>query len=334
MSPAVAFPEHFARILTVQDPNSSDTGTLALAAGLADAMAAELTALAVVEPPPGVQYVSYLAHLSQAEIERRLRASGDSALARALDSAGLSQRARRRIGVGKTFVETVRTVIEGGHDLVIKTAEELEGADHGLLASTDQHLLRKCPCPVWLRRAGGAGRPTRVLAAIDVDTMAASEPATQEALNRRVLRLAATIAGWAEAELHAVNVWSAPAESLVRSFSGWDQGSDYVKEVEAQHWSWLTGTIDAAFDDADPEADSTPVPQPQLVRGRPRQAIPELVRTLGADLLIMGTVARTGVPGLIIGNTAEDVFNGVDVPLVAVKPPGYVSPLAAGLHGE
>jgi nucleotide-binding universal stress UspA family protein len=62
--------------------------------------------------------------------------------------------------------------------------------------------------------------------------------------------------------------------------------------------------------------------------------IPALVRELEADLLVIGTVARTGVPGLIIGNTAEDVFNSVRVPLVAVKPPGYVSPLAGRPHDD
>jgi nucleotide-binding universal stress UspA family protein len=328
MTAAQAFPERFARILAVHDPEAADAGALALAAELAEAMAADLTALAVVEPPPGVQYVSYLAHLTGAELERRLRTAAEPALARAVASAGLTREVGRQVRVGKPFVETVRAVLEADHDLVIKTAEELEGPDHGLLASTDQHLLRKCPCPVWLCRAGGKDRPHRVLAAVDVDTLAASEPATQEALNRRVLRLAATIAGWAEAELHAVNVWNAPAESLVRSFSGWDQGTDYIKEVEAQHWTWLTRAIDDALADAD----GAPALQPHLVRGRPRQAIPKLVGDLNADLLVMGTVARTGVPGLIIGNTAEDVFNSVEIPLVAVKPPGYVSPLATAVH--
>jgi nucleotide-binding universal stress UspA family protein len=42
----------------------------------------------------------------------------------------------------------------------------------------------------------------------------------------------------------------------------------------------------------------------------------------------MGTVARTGIPGLLIGNTAEGVLNQVDCSLLALKPEGFVSPVA------
>jgi nucleotide-binding universal stress UspA family protein len=51
---------------------------------------------------------------------------------------------------------------------------------------------------------------------------------------------------------------------------------------------------------------------------------------MGVDLLVIGTLVRTGIPGLIIGNTAEDVLNAVDCSVLTVKPPGYVSPLASG----
>jgi len=42
----------------------------------------------------------------------------------------------------------------------------------------------------------------------------------------------------------------------------------------------------------------------------------------------MGTVARTGIKGLIIGNTAEVILNGIQCSVLAVKPDGFVSPLA------
>jgi nucleotide-binding universal stress UspA family protein len=68
---------------------------------------------------------------------------------------------------------------------------------------------------------------------------------------------------------------------------------------------------------------------PCLERGAVRPVIAEQVSALNADILIMGTIARTGVPGFIIGNTAEDILNSVDCPVVTVKPPGYVSPIQA-----
>ena len=45
----------------------------------------------------------------------------------------------------------------------------------------------------------------------------------------------------------------------------------------------------------------------------------------------MGTVARTGIPGLLIGNTAESVLSQVGCSVIAVKPDGFVSPVAVGI---
>ncbi|GAM59013.1 universal stress protein family 1 [Vibrio ishigakensis] len=43
--------------------------------------------------------------------------------------------------------------------------------------------------------------------------------------------------------------------------------------------------------------------------------------------MVMGTLARTGIPGIVIGNTAENIVQAVSCSLVALKPPGFVSPV-------
>lgn len=47
----------------------------------------------------------------------------------------------------------------------------------------------------------------------------------------------------------------------------------------------------------------------------------------------MRTVARTGLSGVIIGNTAEDVLNSIACSVVAIKPASFVSPTAPDLAG-
>lgn len=63
-------------------------------------------------------------------------------------------------------------------------------------------------------------------------------------------------------------------------------------------------------------------------RGNPREAIPGLARELKADLVVMGTVARTGIAGFIIGNTVESILDDIGCSELAVKPDGFVSPVA------
>ena len=68
-------------------------------------------------------------------------------------------------------------------------------------------------------------------------------------------------------------------------------------------------------------------PQVHLIKGRADKVIPEVVRQKEIDLLVMGTVCRTGVAGLFIGNTAENVLAQVDCSVLSVKPEGFVTPI-------
>ena len=62
-------------------------------------------------------------------------------------------------------------------------------------------------------------------------------------------------------------------------------------------------------------------------KGHPDDVIPDLVRHSDIDLVVMGTVGRTGIPGLFIGNTAEEVLGQIDCSILAIKPPGFESPV-------
>ena len=55
--------------------------------------------------------------------------------------------------------------------------------------------------------------------------------------------------------------------------------------------------------------------------------MPALANEIGAELIVMGTVGRTGIPGFFIGNTAETILNQIDCSVLTVKPHGFVSPV-------
>ena len=48
----------------------------------------------------------------------------------------------------------------------------------------------------------------------------------------------------------------------------------------------------------------------------------------------MGTVARTGIAGFVMGNTAEMVLRQLRGSVLAVKPPGFVTPVTLTEHAE
>ncbi|WP_281269171.1 universal stress protein [Thiocapsa rosea] len=69
-------------------------------------------------------------------------------------------------------------------------------------------------------------------------------------------------------------------------------------------------------------------PKTHLVRGDARRKIPTLARKIGADVVVMGTVGRGGIPGLLMGNMAEAILQQVDCSVLATKPPGFVTSVA------
>lgn len=64
-----------------------------------------------------------------------------------------------------------------------------------------------------------------------------------------------------------------------------------------------------------------------LVKASATGAIIELSEEINADLIVMGTVGRTGIPGLFIGNTAEEVLQTTKASVLAVEPRNFESPV-------
>jgi hypothetical protein len=119
---------------------------------------------------------------------------------------------KQRDGVGREALQP--------HFLVLKEAED-PGFLPRLFGSEDMHLLRKCPCPVWLTKPGGSANYGTVLASVDLDIEGAPPEAAE--LNRRILTLASSLAVSDFAALHVLHVWNAPGEGMIRL---WSEASD------------------------------------------------------------------------------------------------------------
>ena len=57
------------------------------------------------------------------------------------------------------------------------------------------------------------------------------------------------------------------------------------------------------------------------------RVVPEVIEQKKVDLMIMGSVARTGISGLLMGNTAEKILSDARCSLLVIKPRGWSSPL-------
>ena len=218
---------------------------------------------------------------------------------------------------GTAFIEVIRAVQRHGHDLLIKAPRPPEGFAERVYASTDMHILRKCPCPVWIDRPESAHPYRNILVAVDPTEQSSAD------LNRLIMDLANSLAERESAQLHVMHAWSLEGETMLRS-SRFDMPPAELEQmltsVEQSHKQKLNDLLVHY-------GLTTESPRVSLVKARPSEAISSLCQALNADLIVMGTVGRTGIPGLIIGNTAEDVLQTTRTSVLAVKPIGFVSPV-------
>jgi len=321
--------KRFKNILCVIKPDEASWSSLERAVTLAQNNQATLTVVDVVE-----EIAAGIGISAGGPISADLQASVVSDHERAMETLLAPFRSRIAIGskvlVGVSFLEIIREVLRSEHDLVIKVPEEHDWFDR-FFGSDDMHLLRKCPCPVWLIKPGAPKAYRRILAAVDVDEgYPPAEMASRRELNDQVLAMAASQALSDFAELHVVNAWEAVAESAMRGAfmnTSEEKIQAYVEQARQRHQTNLEELMREVIGGLGQDAVNYLKPQVHLVKGRGRKEIPALAKGIDADLVVMGTVARTGIPGFIMGNTAETILNQIDCSVLAVKPPGFTTPV-------
>lgn len=254
---------------------------------------------------------------SRAELETALvreRARALERLANRAREKGL--KVTTRVRVGDPHIELIREAVTAKADMVVAVEQERTG----LLgfAGTTIKLLRKCPTPVWIIRSPLKRSRRRIMAAVDLGPRGdiANQP------NGRILEVAASFARANGAKLHVFHAWSLWGEQMLRA-------RGLADSAETERLLWETRTTQKRRLDAlvkRKSLDGIDV-EPLLEKGLPRILVPEVTRQLKIDVLVMGTLSRTGVPGLLIGNTAERILDNLGCSVVAVKPDGFESPV-------
>jgi nucleotide-binding universal stress UspA family protein len=307
--------KRFKNILFVADREDGLDAALERAVAVSQSNTARLT---IMDVTPDAGFDSYLRRTYAVDLNARLREQRLESLemlTRPYTDAGVP--VYTTVATGTLFLEVIRAVQRNAHDLVMKVAQQASGLTAALFGSDDMHLLRKCPSPVWIDRPAGARNYQRLLAAVD--------PFDDESgdLQRLVLDLATSLAEREHAVLDIVHIWELPGESMLANGRGRIERSELdllLDETERRHRHALDALLL-------PYGLSSEANSVHLLKGRPASMISAYTREQGIDLVVMGTLGRIGIPGLFIGNTAEDVLRETQTPVLAVKPGGFVSPV-------
>lgn len=223
--------------------------------------------------------------------------------------------ASAKVLAGRDFIEIIHEVIVGKYDLLIKMAN----LHSGNFDSSDFHLMRKCPQPVWLINREKEAQCHRILAAVDLNL---EEHDEGKALNTMIMDLATSLATWHQCELHVLSCWSLYGEDSMRHSGFLKVSEEKIEEMLQQEL-----TINKRYLDSLVERYKSVPLTAHLLKTSAKSGIPDFVHQHKIDVVVMGTVGRTGIPGLLIGNTAETVLQSIDSSVITLKPAGFESPI-------
>ncbi len=299
-------------LVAVKDPGAEALPAVNKAIQLAHALAAELELFHAIASPV---YVDMLA-LTGTGAEQAEREERDQYLQRLERVAARARLHTWRVTVAAEWDYPVHEAIVRraaliAADLVVAQCHPGSHRAAGLLRLADWELLRTCPVPVLLVRRRKPYHAPTVLAAVDPD-QAGGKTAR---LDEEILRAGALVAGALRGDLHAVHACLAGP-----------------RRVGAEAGGTPTAEENASFDSGLRLWDIPPERR-HLVAGDPGDVVPRVARDVGAEIVVAGALSRSGLPRLLIGNTAERLLDRLESDLLVVKPDEFICRVPSGSRG-
>lgn len=304
----------FKKILVAIDALEEHQWVLDQAARLAEKHAGSLL---IVDGVPEINWAQRWV-LSGAEHmqELLLREKGQRLrkLASALRKRGID--VKTKLLVGRTADEIIRQVMRGKHDLVMRAAKGPHSRRPDFFSSTGFELLRKCPCAVMLCKSAAPVPHGRIVAAVDPHP----EKEAYRELDRRIVEAAVQLGQFGNAPVDILHIWSVYGERMVKDYMKANEFQELEKSILSQHTEALNQLLTSS-------GWNGPAEHVHVQRGEATVEIPKYAADSQAELLVMGTVARGGVSGLVMGNTAELILHQLKCSVLALKPAGFVTPV-------
>lgn len=243
------------------------------------------------------------------------------------DLRALSEQHKSRIGlnttilVGEPFLAIMKQVTLEDYDLVAHICDPEHLQSNRGLNPIAMHLARKCPGRVWSLHPGSKHSPAKIVVAVDRD-YTGTNPRT-ETLTAALINTAAAVIK-PGGELHLVHAWQAYGEKLLadqRVDMSRSEADAYLADQQQNHERWFSELVASIGTDHDFQL------HPHLLRGPVAESVNGLAESVKADLIVMGTIGTSVVPGLLIGMSAEALLSETNTPVLTVKTKDFVTPL-------
>ncbi len=196
-------------------------------------------------------------------------------------------------------------VSQTDYDLVVKSAHHHSLLESFIFTPLDWQLIRKCQLPVLLVKEHDWPADGNIVVALNF-----SDEPDQGALNLKLFKEANHVAKLVHGKVHLVNAVPAPTVNIALEVPGFTP-EIYNEAILAHHQGMM---------DEFAREHHVPTEQTHVVEGLPEDVLPEIAEQLDAELILLGSLGRTGWSAALIGNTAEQVVDGLHCDLLVLKP--------------
>lgn len=217
-------------------------------------------------------------------------------------------KARLELAEERPLVSLSRAA-RAGADVVLVGKRDAVENDGRRLGSVSSKLLRKCPSPVWVVHPREETGLRPVLVATDLGEVGGE-----------AVRWGARLAALRGTSLELVHAYQVPMSVQLEASRVSDQKhEEQLAEIERAARNQMRTVLDETGFEGEVHL--------RVGCSTPERAIHECVDRLHPRVLVMGTISRGGLAGILLGTTAERLLGQVDCSILVVKPPDFVSPL-------
>lgn len=289
------------KILVGHDLATGGEAALKSAAALAHRCAATLRLVHVVEPLHAYQRISHPL-TSPFTLEEIAQKSGERLQALAA-SPELAGRAEYEVRSGKPFLDLIVAARAWPADLIIVGGSSR--TEEPLLGSTGERILRKAPVPVMVAKKPLSAEAKLFLVPTDFSSCA-REAAEQALLLAKSFSARVVF-------FHALDLSPSHTIAYAHELGVSVPVAPLLPEDIEPEWEDFLGSLRLAKVDWEKSTEE----------GQAAAAIVHRAERVKADMIVMGTHGRSGLPHMLLGSIAEKVARTASCAVLSVRPAAF-----------
>ena len=298
-------------ILAIIELDNFPQQVAARATWLASNYGCDLT-LVLSDPTVAVLGSGYIVSSAAQDIEDRITATQQQLLdeyADAAKSAGVA--ATTEILEERPAAGAIVALVEKtAPKLVVKGTHFHSAASRAIFADVDWQLIRRLDLPLWLVKQDGWVEKPTIVAAVD-PTHAGDEKGT---LDQKIVIAAKKIADFSDGDLQLLHTYQRLKEVGSKAMWTFKPIKLDVEDLQEHMRDEHKAMLDSLAANNGIAADHV-----HQLPGRADEILPAFARSKGANLVVMGAIARSGLKRRIIGSTAERVLDHLHCDVLIIR---------------